>query len=110
VEPLLVNACIELHDAVSSKFLPSSKKFHYQFNLRDLSGIFNGLCLADAKNFTAPMYVDLWEHEVTRVFADRMIEPGRWGTTALVTLICVFCTLRTQISRSMCIFTTLQLI
>src|SRR4051812_44727678 len=35
--PRLVKATIELHDTVALKFIPSSKKFHYQFNLRDLS-------------------------------------------------------------------------
>ena len=38
--PKLIKATIELHDWVSLKFIPSSRKFHYQFNLRDLSAVF----------------------------------------------------------------------
>jgi hypothetical protein len=35
-----VNATIALHQAVSESFLPTASKFHYVFNLRDLSNIF----------------------------------------------------------------------
>ena len=35
----LVDASIELHRHVMNNFLPSAVKFHYQFNLRELSNI-----------------------------------------------------------------------
>lgn len=35
----LVDATLELHRAVMNAFLPSAVKFHYQFNLRELSNI-----------------------------------------------------------------------
>ena len=35
----LVDATIELHRNVMQGFLPSAVKFHYQFNLRELSNI-----------------------------------------------------------------------
>lgn len=37
--PKLVDATLELHAAVMKNFLPSAVKFHYQFNLRELSAI-----------------------------------------------------------------------
>lgn len=37
--PKLVDASIELHRHVMNNFLPSAVKFHYQFNLRELSNI-----------------------------------------------------------------------
>lgn len=37
--PRLVDATIELHKSVMQGFLPSAVKFHYQFNLRELSNI-----------------------------------------------------------------------
>jgi dynein heavy chain len=35
----LVDAMLELHRNVMNSFLPSAVKFHYQFNLRELSNI-----------------------------------------------------------------------
>ena len=37
--PTLVDATLELHTAMTNTFLPSAVKFHYQFNLRDLSAV-----------------------------------------------------------------------
>ena len=39
----LVDATIELHSLVMNNLLPSAVKFHYQFNLRELSNITQGL-------------------------------------------------------------------
>jgi len=73
---LLVKATIELYDAISLKFMPSSRKFHYTFNLRDLSAVFQGLCLSQpSKVYDVKTMIKLWEHECTRVFADRLVSP-----------------------------------
>ena len=41
----LVDATIELHRHVMNNFLPSAVKFHYQFNLRELSSITQVGCI-----------------------------------------------------------------
>jgi len=75
--PKLIKATIELHDSVALKFIPSTRKFHYNFNLRDLSAVFQGLCLAQSgEGYTPKMVAQLWQHEVTRVFSDRLVSPA----------------------------------
>jgi dynein heavy chain len=70
----LTEATITLHKEISTKFLPSAVKFHYNFTMRDLSAVFRGLLNSKSKDFknTANM-TRLWYHEVMRVFSDRLI-------------------------------------
>ncbi len=70
----LVNATVALRAAVSQQFLPSAIKFHYNFNMRDLAAIFQGLCLTVPEKYTTALsYVRLWLHECERVFSDRLV-------------------------------------
>ncbi|CAN0327073.1 unnamed protein product, partial [Phaeothamnion confervicola] len=56
------------------KLAPTPSKFHYIFNLRDLSRVFEGLCLATVdKISTAGAFVRLWRNECLRVFGDRLV-------------------------------------
>ncbi len=53
---------------------PTPSKFHYIFNLRDLSRIYNGLCLTTPDRFETPdQFLRVWRNEVTRVVFDRLI-------------------------------------
>jgi dynein heavy chain len=74
ISSVIVGATVQLHELVTNRFLPSSKKFHYQFNLRDLSSVLQGVCMSDPSvKFTMPMFARLWEHECRRVFCDRLV-------------------------------------
>jgi dynein heavy chain, axonemal len=66
--------------------LPTPNKFHYVFNLRDVSRIFKGLCQIDvptiknavsfSKGTMTPevFLIALWRHECERVFVDKLID------------------------------------
>ena len=70
----VVNATIELHKQVMNTFLPSAVKFHYQFNLRELSSVIQGMCRMTPEFFTSTSnVVRLWVHECERVFLDRLV-------------------------------------
>ncbi|XP_070581054.1 dynein beta chain, ciliary-like isoform X2 [Ptychodera flava] len=73
--PTVVEAALELHKKVTSTFLPTAIKFHYVFNLRDLSNIFQGFLFSMPDTVKQPVeLVRLWLHESERVYGDKLIE------------------------------------
>jgi len=51
-------------------------KFHYIFNLRDFSRIYEGLLRSTPDKFgSKEQFLRLWRNESTRVFCDRLINP-----------------------------------
>ncbi|KAM9783033.1 dynein axonemal heavy chain 11 [Neosynchiropus ocellatus] len=71
----VVRAAITLHRKMLQHFLPTAVKFHYVFNLRDLSNVFQGLlfarpdCVKDDSDLAL-----LWLHESRRVYSDRLVD------------------------------------
>merc|ERR1719460_3100684 len=69
----LVPATIDIWDKVKRSLLPTPARFHYIFTMRELSRIFQGIQstpLDSVPNET--LLVQLWRHEATRVFADKL--------------------------------------
>jgi dynein heavy chain len=78
VNEMLVNATTELLTSIlnTPTFLPSALKFHYQFNLKDTSNIFQGLCNSNPglyKGGGLAKFARHWLHECERVFSDRLV-------------------------------------
>jgi dynein heavy chain len=72
---VLTNATIDLHAAVSKNFLPTAVKFHYQWNMREMFNIFQGLTKSNVKLHNTPLDIGrLWLHECNRTFRDRMTD------------------------------------
>uniref|UniRef100_A0A7S1KLH4 Dynein-1, subspecies f n=1 Tax=Percolomonas cosmopolitus TaxID=63605 RepID=A0A7S1KLH4_9EUKA len=72
----LTNMTLDLYNYIVQKLPPTPSKFHYVFNLRDLSRVYSGLCLSNTENFIeSAQFLRLWRNETTRVFHDRLISP-----------------------------------
>ncbi|PNJ88262.1 DNAH17 isoform 2 [Pongo abelii] len=83
----LVAAALALHQKIAATFLPTAIKFHYVFNLRDLSSIFQGLLFSTAEVLKTPLdLVRLWLHEAERVYGDKMVDEKDQETLHRVTM------------------------
>jgi len=72
--PKLTAAILDLHKKITTFFLPTAIKFHYQFNLREVAQVMAGLQQARPEVMRQPMQVvRLWKHESERVYADRLV-------------------------------------
>ncbi|XP_056325895.1 dynein heavy chain 9, axonemal [Danio aesculapii] len=71
----LVDLALALHQRITTAFLPTAIKFHYIFNLRDLSNIFQGILFCGSECLRTPQdLLKIYLHESSRVYRDKMLE------------------------------------
>lgn len=70
----LIKAALMLHTNVVSTFRKTAANFHYEFNVRHLSNVFQGLITSSKQRFqTAEKFIFLWLHESERTYGDRLV-------------------------------------
>lgn len=74
IVPKLGQITLALYKSIVADLPPTPSKFHYIFNLRDLSRIYNGLVLTTPERFqSVAQMIRVWRNEVMRVISDRLI-------------------------------------
>ena len=82
----LVNATIDIYQQITEELKPTPAKFHYTFNLRDVSKVFQGILMTKPVSVqSGDVLCRLWMHECCRVFHDRLInkDDKTWFTGLL---------------------------
>jgi dynein heavy chain len=93
----LVQATISLWDKIKNGLLPTPSKFHYAFNMRELSRVFQGIFevikVKEGRDVVLKsrtiggmkpevFMVGLWKHECLRTFEDKLVtaEDKDWAS------------------------------
>lgn len=75
VADVVVQMTLDLFKVAIIELPPTPSKFHYIFNLKDLSRTYAGIVLSSPEIFKEPrQLVRVWRNEFTRVFCDRLID------------------------------------
>lgn len=87
---------VDLWSKVRAKMLPTPSRFHYIFNMRDLSRIFQGILHAPVEIYQGYrgqdmliLFIHLWRHECERVLSDKLTNytDKQWVSDHMATII-----------------------
>ena len=89
----ITTATMELYHSIVKDLPPTPSKFHYIFNLRDLSRIYHGLCLTTPDRFdSVASFIRVWRNECMRVFFDRLTnDKDREIVSVSVSIVVSYC-------------------
>lgn len=74
VADVVVQLTLDLFKIATTELPATPSKFHYIFNLKDLSRTYAGILLTQPVNFKdSRQLVRVWRNEFSRVFSDRLI-------------------------------------
>jgi dynein heavy chain len=72
--PQVIKTALTLHGDIERTFRKTAKDFHYEFNVRHLTNIFQGILQARTEVIKTPdSIVKLWCHESERIYGDRLV-------------------------------------
>ena len=72
----ITKASMKIWTFCFENFQRSPTKFHYSFNLRDLTRVYRGMCCSNSETYkTLNDFVKLWRNEITRTFIDKLCDP-----------------------------------
>ena len=86
----LTDATIVFWEKIKAKMLPTPSQFHYLFNMRDLSRVFQGVMQTPNAVIKDDVFLcQLWKHECERVFRDKLTtnEDQAWVNKTLAALV-----------------------
>lgn len=86
----VVGSTIEIYSKISRELRATPAKFHYSFNLRDVSKVVQGILMTKNVSVGNPeVMTKLWVNEVSRVFMDRLIddEDREWFSNEIMELL-----------------------
>jgi dynein heavy chain len=70
----ITEATMNVYNQMKIKLPRTPMKFHYIFNLRDLSRVYEGLLNTTQDKYPdRPQFIRLWRNECLRVFCDRLL-------------------------------------
>lgn len=77
----MIKAALSLHAEVEKNFRKTASNFHYEFNVRHLTNIFQGLLVAKPEAIKEPdNLIKLWIHESERIYGDRLVSSENLST------------------------------
>lgn len=77
----IIKAAISLHPSMVEKFRKTAINFHYEFSIRHLANIFQGLLVAQPAQFPEPeKIIKLWIHESERIYGDRLVSKAHFDS------------------------------
>ena len=72
----LIKSTLSIQAEVERTFKKTAINFHYEFNVRHLSNVIQGILQARNEAIKEPDHmVQLWAHECERIYGDRLVSP-----------------------------------